>query len=128
MATAVEADISINDIDRSHRMGKPRRTSGQSAKPRDIIIKFTSYRARQKLLKNKSKLRSKGFPNVFVNEHLTSLRDKIFFETRKLAKNRLINSTWTSDGTIIVKDKHLKFHCLETHQDLETLKSNVDSS
>ena len=128
MATAVEADISINDIDRSHRLGKLRRTSEQSAKPRDIIIKFTSYRARQELLKNKSKLRSKGFNNVYVNENLTALRDNIFYEARKLARDRLITSAWTSDGAIIVKDKHLKFHRLESHQDLERLKSSVGTS
>ena len=46
MATALDSDISIDDIDRSHRLGKPRRSNGQTVKPRDIIIKFTSYRAR----------------------------------------------------------------------------------
>ena len=127
MATALDSDISINDIDRSHRLGKPRRSNGQTVKPRDIIIKFTSYRARQKLLKNKSKLRSKGFNNVFVNENLTAIRDNIFYETRKLARNKLIDSTWTSDGTIIVKDKHLKVHRLESYRDLELLKSSVSS-
>ena len=44
MATALDSDILINDIDRSHRLGKPRRSNGQTVKPRDI--KFTSYRAR----------------------------------------------------------------------------------
>ena len=100
----------------------------QGTTPRDIIIKFTSYRARQKLLKNKSKLRSKGFNNVYVNENLTALRDNIFYEARKLARDRLITSAWTSDGAIIVKDKHLKFHRLESHQDLERLKSSVGTS
>ena len=125
MATALDSDISINDIDHSHRLGKPTRSNGQTVKPRDIIIKFTSYRARQKLLKNKSKLRSKGFNNVFVNEILTAIRDNIFYETRKLARNELIDSTWTSDGTIIVKEKHLKVHRLESYRGLELLKYTV---
>ena len=124
IATDVESGISLTHIDRTHRLGKPRQ-SGQGVKPRDIIIKFTSYRARQKLLKNKSKLKSKGYNNVFVNENLTALRD-IFFQTRKLMRERLISSTWTSDGTIIVKDNQLKMHRLETHRDLERLKSSVD--
>ena len=127
MATALESDISVNDIDRSHRLDKPRRSNGHTVKPRDIIMKFMSYRARQKLLKNKSKLRSKGFNNVFVNENLTAIRDNIFYETRKLARNKLTDSTWTSDGTIIVKDKHLKVHRLESYRDFELLKSSVSS-
>ena len=80
-----------------------------------------------KLLKNKSKLRSKGFNNVFVNENLTAIRDNIFYETRKLARDKLIGSTWTSDGAVIVKDKHLKVYRLESYRDLELLKSSVSS-
>lgn len=43
--------ISVKDISRSHRVGKydPRR------KPRDIIVKFTSYRDRAKVYGNKKK-------------------------------------------------------------------------
>ena len=77
MATALDSAISVNDMYRGHRLGKPRRSKGQSVKPRDIIIKFTSYR--QKLMKNKYKLRPKGINNVFVNfccnENLTTIRD-----------------------------------------------------
>ena len=126
MTTAIGSDIALCDIDRCHRLGRPRTTTSgnQMSRPRDIIIKFTSFRARQKVLKNKSKLRASGFTNVYVNENLTATRDNIFFQ-RKLVKDKLIHSTWTSDGTIIVKDKQLKIHRLESHRDLERSKSSM---
>ena len=89
------------------------------------MIKFTLYRARQKLLKNKSKLRASGYKNVFVNEILMALRVKIFYQTRKLVKDRFITSTWTSDGTIIVRYNQLKLHRLETREDFERLRSRA---
>ena len=52
IANTVGANLSIQEIDQTHRLGKMRGTES-SGKPRDIIIKFTSYRARQKLLHNK---------------------------------------------------------------------------
>ena len=127
VTTAIGSDIALCDIDRCHRLGRPRTTTSgnQMARPRDIIIKFTSFRARQKVLKNKSKLRASGFTNVYVNENLKATRVNIFFQTRKLVKDKLIHSTWTSDGTIIVKDKHLKIHRLESHRDLERFKSSM---
>ena len=60
--SAIGANISIDEIDRSHRLGKPRKSPSSSQAqsrnplPRDIIIKFTSYRARQKVYMLRSKL------------------------------------------------------------------------
>ena len=45
-ARAIDSEINLSDIDRSHRVGKPR-----AGRPRDIIIKFSTYRARQKFYK-----------------------------------------------------------------------------
>ena len=64
VARAVHADISQSDIDRSHRLGK--------RPTRDIIVKFTSYRAREKLVTKRGDLkRSLHFNGVNVNEDLT---------------------------------------------------------
>ena len=41
IANALGADISLEEIDRSHRLGKQK----DSGRPWDIIIKFTSYRS-----------------------------------------------------------------------------------
>ena len=49
LATAIDADIKLEDIDRSHRLGKPKSRDSSDdtpARPRDIIVKFSTYRAR----------------------------------------------------------------------------------
>ena len=51
IARAIGSDIDINEIDRSHRVGKPK-----VGKAREIIIKFSTYRARQKLYTNRTSL------------------------------------------------------------------------
>lgn len=129
IAAAIDANITIFEIDRSHRLGKPRLSSNSSKnKPRDIIIKLTSYRSRQILLKHKSKLKDKGYKGVFLSESLTTARDNVFFQARKLVKDKEVSSAWTSDGTIIVKDNNLKIHRLESQHDLDQLKSELGSA
>ena len=64
MANALNLDLTINDIDRSHRVGKP-------GKPKAIIVKFATFRARQKLYKSRVQLKTSGYEGVFVNEDLT---------------------------------------------------------
>ena len=44
IASDIGSDLQLHEIDRSHRVGKP---GEHRTRPRDIIVKFTSYRARQ---------------------------------------------------------------------------------
>ena len=46
----VEPPLSANDIDRVHRVGRR-----DASKPRSVIIKFTSYRARHIAMKHRNK-------------------------------------------------------------------------
>lgn len=43
LAQAINVDFTIDDIDRSHRLGKPYTGADQRTKPRDFIVKFISY-------------------------------------------------------------------------------------
>ena len=97
--------MSIEDIDRSHRVGKQ-----GGATPRQIIVKFTSYRSRLSLYSARLQLKKLGKSNVFVNEDLSRHRSEIFFRARKLLKSSRINGVWTSDGVILVKDRHDLIH------------------
>ena len=69
------ANITIDEIDRTHRLGKL--WGIETSKPRYIFVKFLSYPARQKLLQNKKQLKEKGLHKVSVNEDLTTIRDNI---------------------------------------------------
>lgn len=128
MATALGVDLSICEIDRSHRLGKvtPNPTEGQvKSKPRDIIVKFATYRSRNKFFERKSNLRKCGYEGIFVSEDLTRERNNIFYEARRLVKLHIAAGTWTSDGTIIVKDNDSKKHRITTMEQLIDLRKRL---
>ncbi|XP_052241446.1 uncharacterized protein LOC127851662 [Dreissena polymorpha] len=93
------ADVCINEIDRSHRTGK---RGGR--KPRPIIVKFTSYRAKQKMYTKRRDLKTcSGLEHIFINEDLTHHRSQLLFVARGLAKSKNIQGAWSSDGNILIK-------------------------
>ena len=51
-------DVKLEDLDRSHRLGKVKRNYN---KPRPIIVKFARYAVRKKAFSNKKKLRVKNY-------------------------------------------------------------------
>ena len=101
---AIEAEVSLNDIERSHRAGKPR----NSGRPRDIIVKFSSYRTRRKLHEAHTKTRDRGYRgNLTIPRRL---------KARRMVKNKLLKSVWSGDGNILVRDlcdiKHCRRLCV----------------
>ena len=93
---AEEMGIHINeeDIDRTHRLGKPNRNDG---KPRPIIIKFTRYAVRHKVFVYKRSLKGK---RLLITESLTAYRMKLLVEAQKKFE---VKNVWTSDGRILYK-------------------------
>lgn len=118
------ANISPNDIDRSHRI--IRKANPESPivhnpnQPRDIIVKFLSYTAKSSFMKGRKTLRQ-NHESMFINEQLTPFRRELAYQCRQLKKSSTspILDTWTFDGTIFVKTqiegKPIK---IQTHSDL----------
>ena len=102
LAADTGSSITPYDIDRSHRVGNP--TSPKRKVPRDIIVKFSTYRARANFYKTRTNLKTVGHDGVFVNEDLTKKRNGYLYEARKLVKRDLLKGAWSSDGTILIKD------------------------
>ena len=100
LARAVDVDIRIEDIDRSHRLGRSSSAADERGKPRDIIVKFVSYRARANFYKARVLTKSKGYRGVFINEHLTRSRGSVLYEARRRVKSRQLKSAWSMDGAI----------------------------
>ena len=87
--------ITLSDISRSHRVGDKSRSKG----PRPVLAKFTTYRAKEKVMKAK-----KDFPEgVYVNEDLSPYIAKLAFEARTLKRERKIADTWIYDGRVYVR-------------------------
>ena len=115
LCTELRLSLSEVDIDRSHRVGKP-----NLPKPRQIIVKFTSYRARQKLYKARSQLK-RTHRTVYVNEDLTKERNKLLYDASQHLKHSLVDRDRTSDGVIMIKDKDNKIHRVQRTRDSVTL-------
>lgn len=100
---AIDVNIDIRDIDRSHRLGKPGTVDEPRTKPRDIIVKFVSYRPRNMFYRTTTSLKDKGYKGVFISEDLTKTRSKFLYEGRRRVKSGLLKSAWSVDGTILNK-------------------------
>jgi len=100
----------LAQIDRTHRVGKPRATQGgtnlgTNRRPRDIVVIFTSYRARQSVYRLRSQLKEARYKMFFINEELTKQRGYLFYQARCLVKNKSVASVWTIDGVIHTESK-----------------------
>ena len=89
--------IKSEDIDRSHRLGNPKKSI--KAKPRPIIVKFVRYNTRNRIYKNEKVLKGKG---ISVAESLTAKRLKMLQKAREL--QGFVN-IWSRDGKIMFFDK-----------------------
>ena len=116
IANDIGSDTQLPDVDRSHRIGNPQL---QRAKPRDILVKFSTYRNRQNFYRKRTALKSSGHSGVFINEDLTKFRSGILFDARKLVKAQLIKSAWSSDGNVLVKDNRDVVHRVTGTDDLQ---------
>ena len=115
IADDIEADVRPQDIDRSHRVGNPKR---KKATPREIIVKFSTYRARANLYRQRTLMKERGHEGEFINEDLTKKRNEYLCEARKLFKSKNLKGAWSSDGTILVKDNGDNVHRIMSLNDL----------
>ena len=95
-------DISIDDIQRSHRIGpnqpgRQLRSSQPTKKTRPIIVRFLNWRDRKKIFINKKKLKGS---KIVITENLTRNR-YILYKT--VVEKHGVKNTWTSDGHIMAK-------------------------
>lgn len=79
-------------------------------RPRDIIVKFVSYRSKASVLTKMpmEKLMADNgnqppHQRIYVREDLTKARATILYKTRHMKKNKLIKDTFSRDGRIVIK-------------------------
>lgn len=120
MAADIGSDIQLADVDRSHRVGDPKKAR---VRPREIIIKFATYRSRQNFYRRRTNLKDKGYQGVFVNEDLTKCRSNLLFEARQLYKSGQLKGAWSADGNILVKDNSDKIQRVSDVSDLDKFRT-----
>ena len=94
---SMDETIKPEDIDRSHRFGKPK--SSKNANPLPVIVKFVRYNTRNRIYRNKKKLKETG---ISVTESLTAKRINMLEKARE---ERTFNIVWSQDGRIMFFDK-----------------------
>ena len=95
---SMDETLKPEDIDRSHRLGKPK--SSKNAKPRPIIVKFVRYTSRNRIYRNKKKLKGTG---ISLTESLTAKRINVLEKARE---EHTFNNVWSQDGKIMFFDKN----------------------
>lgn len=121
IAQELDTPISPSDIDRSHRIGKivdqgrgGRSTRGKQ-RHRDILVKFATYNARQRLFLKRKELRDMDdMKHLFLNEDLTKIRSKLLYDARCLVRAEKLKTAYAYDGRIFVRDND------ETRQQIQT--------
>jgi len=98
-AEKLHLPITSSDISSAHRLRKgPRDTV------RPVVVRFTSRKARDSVYYGKRALRTEGSTNkIYISEHLTKKASEIFFEARKMVRDKKITASWSSKGMIFVK-------------------------
>ncbi len=111
-------DLQVKDIDRSHRLGKPKPpgTLGQRSKAGPIIIKFVSYQQRQQTYKQKRKMKG---TSLLISESLTAKRMNIYRAAQHQVKEGKIKSTWTTDGKVTILTKEDRKQIINKISDLD---------
>lgn len=106
--TAISASLKVpikeSDIDVVHRVPTKDKTKS------NIIVKFTSRAARDKVLKEAKKLRLNtshlGLPGtepIYINEHLCPAKKVLLGCALKAKRDKNWKFTWVSDGKILMR-------------------------
>ena len=93
----LQVKVSPTDISVAHRL-----KAGPRDKVRPIIVRFTSRRVRHEVYSARKTLRGSSSP-IYIQEQLTKGASSLFFEARKLVREKQITSAWTHNGQVLVK-------------------------
>ena len=134
MLSDIEVNVSPNDVEACHRIGK--RDSNKSKK---TIVRFLNRKHCKKALLNRRKLQNldkekHGFSQntkVFINENLTLINESIAFNGRKLKRSGLVHVCFTNDGIVRIKEsensKSLKvFHMKNLRELFSDFNFDID--
>lgn len=97
VAKKINVDLQHAEIDISHRIGVGDSRVNKGKRP--IIVKLTSHRKRQELLRNRRNLKSTG---ITIQEDLTARNRALLQEAYKKFKEKRVSAAWSSEGRIFV--------------------------
>ena len=123
-----EEKMSLNiqgEIQGVHRLGRK-----FNKKPRDIIVKFKNKEAREAFYERRKRTAQSKYPdeNIYINDHITEYRKKLFYEARKLYKAKLVCAAWTQHGNVLIRKNTDESPVqIFSHSDLEEYRTRSSS-
>ena len=97
---SMDETIKPEDIDRSHRLGKPK--SSKNAKPRPVIVKLVRYNTRSRIYRNKKKVKGTGISVTEINM-LEKAREEHTFNNVQSQDGRIMFSMRTPKLLKLIK-------------------------
>ena len=126
-------EIQENDLDTIHRVGTKQDTvdsSGRTVVP-SIIARLKIRDMRDKIFDARKKLREHSdYDSVYINDHVTPLRNRIMYELRNRENKQMFKFVWSRQGKIyarkfseITNDRNNqpKPHVIQRPEDLKSL-------
>ena len=133
VAKMVNVKLDRTDLDRAHRVGKPKKIApGQATPPpRTLVVKFVSYLKREAVWFGRKELKTAkpprgsiltedGMKNAFISENLTKRNQEIMYRARQLRRQGKLWAAW-SDGCILKVKKTEQSATVRLHS-----KSDLD--
>lgn len=118
-AEKIKVPITDADIDRTHRIGKPKQ-----GVPRAIVVKFTRYNVKNQIMRARRNLKGS---RIGIQEMLTVYKQRLLGRAQELVKEASwVKSTWSWDGRIYVLvqpegQEEGKKHLVKCQQDLNKI-------
>ena len=115
-------NISESDINLCYRLGKT-----NESKTRDVIVRFNNREKRNLIYRCRRSMPREDHP-IYINEDLTTRRNKLFYDARSLKKAGRLAAVWTQEGNIIIKTSESSEPVqVETNSDLRyALQENTE--
>lgn len=93
----LHVEVNPADISTAHRL-----KSGPKDTTRPVLVRFTSRRVRNEVYNERKSLKGTT-SSVYISEHLTKLDSDLFYEARKLLRDKKIFGAWTQHGLVHVR-------------------------
>lgn len=94
--------VQSEDISIAYRIKKKGASANLS--PPITIVRFTNRTIRETIYAARSQLKNNK-DKIFINEDLNKTTSDIFYKARKLVKEKVIHSTWTSACEVYIKER-----------------------
>ena len=133
----LDPPLTHENIDRIHRVGKP-----NASHPWQILVKFSTYNARQSVYSEKKNLRNSipptrdpeaesqddtaashedevQQPKIYLNEDLTKRWATLLWEARKLVRAKKFKTSWSFHGRILIENRYGRIKTVNSVEDIQ---------